>query len=104
MGRNLRKIDCTKYVGQQRKKTTADVVCKNVQMIAGRKKTEGGITLFQSLILVITITISDIFLSTPSFVHRVDAKVPSFRDGTLVPSFLYTVIYCRVQRHRAPAL
>jgi hypothetical protein len=29
----------------------------------------------------------------PSFVHRLDAKAHAFKDGILVPSFLYRVVY-----------
>jgi hypothetical protein len=36
MGRNLRKIHCTKYIEQQRKKTIADVV-QNVQGVCTKK-------------------------------------------------------------------
>ncbi len=32
------------------------------------------------------------FLWTPCFIHRVDAKAPVFRNGTLVPYFLYTIV------------
>jgi hypothetical protein len=33
------------------------------------------------------------FLMTSCFVHRVDAKAPVSREGTLIPSFLYTVVH-----------
>jgi hypothetical protein len=36
-------------------------------------------------------------LPTPSFVHRVDANATVFRDGTPVPSFLYTEVLSEVR-------
>ncbi len=33
------------------------------------------------------------FLQPPCFVHRVDAIVSDFREGTLAPSFLYNIVW-----------
>ncbi len=45
--------------------------------------------LFQLAAFVLVI---NVFLLPPCFVHRVHNKPPVFREGTLVPSFVYTKV------------
>jgi hypothetical protein len=40
------------------------------------------------------------FMPTICFVNLKDAKVPAFRDGTIVPSFWYTVVQSTLEQSR----